>query len=134
MYREAKRDSALRFQFGEWDEQWSFDQIVRRVFGRGRLLRRRMWLPLSQLSLLRPDLKAVPRSSGKGSPNFSLIRSSRLNVPWRSAINDAAADYCGREYCWMFGGGAIELLPRGSGTGACDDHFIGITPVHVGVA
>src|SRR5213594_972425 len=34
----------------------------------------------------------------------------------------------------MFGGGAIEELPRGSGTGGSDDHFIGITPVHVGVA
>ena len=45
-----------------------------------------------------------------------------------------ARGYCGREYFWMFGGGAIEELPRGSGTGACDDHLIGITPVHAGTA
>jgi len=51
-----------------------------------------------------------------------------------TSVSSKCTDYCGREYFWMFGGGAIEVLPRGSGTGACEDHFIGITPVHAGVA
>jgi hypothetical protein len=46
VYGEAKRDSALRFQFGEWDEQRRFDQVIWRVLRRRKLLRGRMQLPL----------------------------------------------------------------------------------------
>src|SRR5712692_4785050 len=39
-------------------------------------------------------------------------------------------DHCGREYFWMFAGTGILGLPRGSATGVCDIHFMGMTPVH----
>ena len=72
---EKERDSAFGVQRDEWVEQRRFGQIVWWLLWRwGKLLRRRLRLQLSQLPLLRADLKALPRSSGKSSPNFSLIR------------------------------------------------------------
>jgi predicted lipoprotein len=80
-----ERDSALRFQFGEWDEQRQFDQVIRWVLrGRRQLLRGWVRLQLSSVVIRANDLTAVPTPYA--------LRLTKLHL-------DTSIDYLWRSLC-----------------------------------